>query len=307
MAMFSEGGVTSPDIWIVISIIIIALISIVLNPLVFRHNFYKKKSLARDLYMALSATDFLSSIVLSTFFSVGILSPKDKQCFTIHNATFCETEYIRYYRPATLVEKLVGSLAWYLGYSPLCITSVLSISRWYQISFPLRPLNRRKVEVALLVMCLFWIVYFPVIIFNDTEKTPTQIRIAIQTVWNARPFGAEIPNFVTYIFGNIPVSVSTITSALTVWKIVESGRVPGNHEPRVRKVRSTVKILLLNLGNISYIATLLILALAGWSQTSNLGRFTTISVMPIVLSMYNPIVYTLLTNGVFRRNNSVRR
>ena len=304
MAMLSDGGLTSPDIWIVISIIIIALISIVLNPLVFRHNFYKKKSIARDIYMVLSTTDFLSCIVLPAFFSIGILRPKEEKCFSDFNATFCQTEYIRYYRPASLAEKLVGSLGWFLGYSPLCITSVLSISRWYQISFPLRPLSRAKVELALLVMCIFWLVYFPFIIFNDTEKRPTEIRISLQTVWNSQPFGAQIPNFITYICAILPISVSTIISALTVWKIMNSGGVRGNHEPGMRKVRGTVKILLLNLGNMSNIGALLIIALAGWRQASDLGRFTITSFMPIVLSAYNPIVYTLLTNGVFRRNNS---
>ena len=41
MALFSDGGVSSPDIWIVVLMLLVALIGAVLNPLVFRHNLRK--------------------------------------------------------------------------------------------------------------------------------------------------------------------------------------------------------------------------------------------------------------------------
>ena len=92
MAMLSEGGITSPDIWIVIVLNLIATVSVILNPLVFKHNISKKRSIARDLYLVLSASDFLSSVVITCPVSVGIVAPKEEQCTVDHNETFCHTE-----------------------------------------------------------------------------------------------------------------------------------------------------------------------------------------------------------------------
>ena len=178
MAMFSDGGITSPDIWIVISIIIIALISIVLNPLVFRHNFYKKKSLARDLYMALSVVDFLTCIVLPVTFSIGIFRPKERQCFKDHNATFCNDSYYRYKRAAIFSERLVGGVVWSLVLIPMVITSGLSISRWYKISFPFRVLNKKSAEIIIFGIS---IVVLVVQIWNAIKNSPGEFKVNIQT------------------------------------------------------------------------------------------------------------------------------
>ena len=129
--MFSDGGFSSPDIWIVIAINLTAFISILLNPLVFRHNFYRKRSIARDLYMALSITDFFSSIFHSVTFSIRIQQPKeDNWKEEMSLVTFSRKEYIRYKRPATLKEKAVGSVTWCLIVFPVIITSSLTICRW---------------------------------------------------------------------------------------------------------------------------------------------------------------------------------
>ena len=119
MALLSEGGLTSPDIWIAIMINIVALISILLNPLVFRHNFRKKRSIARDLYMSLSATEFLSGLFLPITITIGILRPKEEQCYQDHDIHFCQNDYYKYNRTATIPEKVTGTVMWYFIYSPL--------------------------------------------------------------------------------------------------------------------------------------------------------------------------------------------
>ena len=304
--MFGNGGVTSPDIWIVISIIIIALISIVLNPLVFKHNFFKKNSLARDLYMALSATDFLTCTVLPVSYSVGILRPIEQQCFTDHNVTYCLTDYIHYSRPATLTEKLVTSLILYLIFSPMCITSALCISRWYKISYPLKFLSRIRVEMSLLVLCILLALYFPLMLLSDIEGKPTIMMISTQMAWNDNPFGVDRPPIqVEEILAISLTVVSTVTSVLAVWKILLTPSVPGNPERRTKKVRSTVRITLMNLGNVAYVGVLLSLVTAKSFSRGHVYLQTVMCALPILLSAYNPVVYALLTNGVFSRNRSI--
>ena len=173
MALLSEGGLTSPDIWIAIMINIVALISILLNPLVFKHNFRKKRSIARDLYMSLSATDFLSGLFLPITITIGILRLKKEQCYQDHDIHFYQKDYYKYNRTATIPEKVTGTVMWYFIYSPLIITSVLSISRWYQITYPLRILNRIAVVIFVVVLCLFYAIDLSYLLIFDSPKRQT--------------------------------------------------------------------------------------------------------------------------------------
>ena len=138
--MFSNGGWTSPDIWLVLSIFLIAALSVVLNLLVFRHNYYKKRSIARDLFMVLSATDFVSSLVITIAVGSSIAAPIEKQCIVDHNATFCQTSYYKYNRTATITEKAVGGVMWSLGFIPIRGRSHMTSSYFRHFLPPSPPL-----------------------------------------------------------------------------------------------------------------------------------------------------------------------
>ncbi|KAL5249116.1 hypothetical protein ACHWQZ_G018075 [Mnemiopsis leidyi] len=247
MAMFSNGGITSPDIWMVISFILIALISIVLNPLVFRHNFYKKSSIARALYMTLSATDFVASIYQSTLLSMGILSPKEEQCVEDHNATFCQKNYYEYSRAATTTEKALGSIAWSLGSIPIVITAVLSLTRWYQITFPLKLLTKRTVGTSLIAFITAVVAYMFCTMFNDASGTV--MTMTMQTTKMSAK-GDKIYYYVPVVAILIFTWASNIASISTVWTIVKSPVIQGNVEIHARKTRSAIRIVLLNAGNV---------------------------------------------------------
>ena len=304
MAMFSEGGLTSPDIWIVVTIILAASISILLNPLVIRHNIRKKRSIARDLYMALSTTDLISCIVLPTVLSKRILQPKEEQCIEDNNVAFCQADYFKYNRTATIIEKAVGGVTWYLTFSPISITSVLAISRWYQISYPLRTLNRTTVEIFLAALCLSQAIYFPFMVLNDSSEKPTVILIYIQTVFNASLYDSQME----FIFATLQASLSIMASVHTIWSIIMSPAVPGNLETRARRIRGTVRMALLNAGSAAYIG-----ALAGMSKHdpysedlhSLMPMAAFVCLLPIFLSAYNPIIYTVLTNNILKINSRV--
>ena len=128
MAVFSNGGVTTPDLYIGISCILLVLLCTVLNSLVFRHNYLKKKtmSVARNLYLCLSATDLVSSWVLLGTYSVIVLKEKDEECRQSEEIS-CNDEYYKRVTKAGLGTKVFTLIAWLAIHAPYHITGFLSI------------------------------------------------------------------------------------------------------------------------------------------------------------------------------------
>ena len=296
MALLSQGGTTYPDILIALTVIIIALTSLILNPIVFRHNYCKKKSIARDLFLVLSTTDFFSSIVIPVNFTVGLLLPKEEGC----TMEFCQTRYYEYRRTATLFEKIVSCFVWYLTFSPHAITCALAICRWYQICFPLKHLNRKIVLFLLVAFCLLFGVYLFVKIFSDPSA---QMVIAIQT---AITFGrVTSTEHSAFQFEDILLisfaSTAILASALTVANILKSQGLAVDQERRERQIKCTIKIGLLNLGNVVFIAVLMSLSLTKEKTIEHTRLQTTSCLFAVVQSAFNPVVYILLTHGAFTR------
>ena len=304
MAMLSEGGLTSPDIWVALVIILASLLSSILNPLVFRHNLFKKRSIARDLFLVLSATDFVSSILMSTTASIGILSPKEEQCIRDHNETFCQTDYYNYNRTAKPVEKGLGGVMWALVFIPMLTAATLAIARWYQISFPLNFFNRKMVEIALAVSCLCFLIYFQRFSLVDPPNNPVVLKMNLQiiTYFRVDKFVDKLPVFLGLLFS----SISNIASVLTVWKIVKSKTIQRNEQIRANRTKSTIKIAILNAGNIIWSGLVLFRLFTGYE--SNLIKIsqTVLAIQPILQSTYNPIVYVLLTDKILKNSARVR-
>ena len=294
MAMLSEGGLTSPDIWVTSVIILASLVSSILNPIVFRHNLYKKRSIARDLFLALSATDFVSSILMSTTASSGILIPKEEQCIRDHNETFCQTDYYNYNRTATTVEKGLGGVMWALVFIPMLIAATLAIARWYQISFPLNVFNRKLVEIALAVSCLCFLVYFQRFSLYNPQNNPVVLKMNLQIVTYLRvdKFVDKLPVFLALVF----TSISNLASVLTVRRIIKSRSIQRNEQIRANRTKGTIKITILNAGNMIWSGLVLFRLLTDYE--SNLIKIsqTVLAIHPILQSTYNPVVYVLLTD-----------
>ena len=305
MAILSEGGLTSPDIFIVILLNLIALISIILNPLVFKHNISKKRSIARDLYLVLSASDFTSSVVISSSLSAGIAAPKEEQCSIDHNATFCHTEYYKYNRTATVTEKAVGGVLWSLSFIPMITAAVLALSRWYQISYPLRPFNRNAVEIILGICCLLLLVNFQKFLFKESSGNPVVFKMNVQTVTYLKRtnFLETLP----YSFVLLFTLISSLASVVTVWNIFKSPAVPGNERIRAKRIKGALKIALVNFGTVAWDGVVFTRLFAGEESDLLYIVQATWCFLPIVLSTYNPIVYTMLTTGVYKiHNNKIR-
>ena len=300
MAVFSNGGVSSPDIWIVASIIFITLISTLLNPLVFKHNCQKKRSIARDLFMALSSADFITSIVMTTVASIGIISPKEKQCEVDHNITFCQQDYLKYNRTATMGERAIGGIMWTLVIFTMITSAVLAISRWYQISYPLRFFHRKAVEAALGISFICIAAYFHwCFLLGNLPDNPVVFKMYMQSVEFLK-----YDNVVFYLPFSLAILftfTSAMASAVTVLNIFKSKPAPGLRRIRSKKLRSSLKIALLNAGNLVWIGSLM----AKLADTENILLQMFLCFLSILQSTYNPIVYVLLTKENLVNNGPV--
>ena len=297
MALLSDGGVSSPDIWIVVLMLLVALIGAVLNPLVFRHNLKKKTSIPRNLYLALSSTDFLSCIILSTTFSFTILQPKEDSCWLEHNDTFCQEEYFKYIRKATLTEKAVGSVKWYLISTQFLITSVLAIARWYQIRFPLQPINKQAIEGTIASLFLFYAVFYPVKIFNDSPEAQTKMVIELQNVYIFGLRKAKFSSVLQYTIVLLLLLSSNVASIWSICTILRSPQLSGSASQRSRRLRSTLKIAALNASSVLMIGYFVFMLVDGPGDYRLLDT-AALCFLPILLSVYNPIMYSILTDGL---------
>ena len=306
MALLSEGGLSSPDIWIAVAVILTASISIILSPLVFNHNLRKKRSIARDLYMALSAADFITCIVLPIVICIKILRPKEDQC-EHQNVTFCQIDDYKHNRTATVGDRAAGSVWWCLAFYPSSITSVLAISRWYQISYPLRVLSRTAVEIFLAVWCLLHTIFFSLSISMDTLENPTLMQTHF-VFWNHTLSGADSTSIqVLFLSSTVQTSLSLIATFFTIWSIFRSQAVPGHSEIWTRKIKSIMKIKLLSAG--SFFCALIGLSITFSQRDSKIRKVIERGMFfaPILLSVYNPVIYTVLTwKAIFVNKSRIR-
>ena len=147
MAVFSDGGVSSPYIYIAVSCICVIIVCTVLNSLVFYHNLQKKSSVARNLYLFLSAADLLTSWVLLGASSVNFLKEKEEECRNSDEVT-CNKEYFKRVVDATLGVKLYSVISYTMSLSPAHITAFLAGTRFLQIPSPFTTAKIRDLITA---------------------------------------------------------------------------------------------------------------------------------------------------------------
>ena len=309
MAVFSDGGVSSPDIYISVSYICVIIACTVLNSLVYVHNFQKKSSVARNLYLFLSAADLLTSWVLLGASSVNFLKEKEEECRNSDEVT-CNKEYFKRVVDATLGVKLYSVISYTMSLSPTHITAFLAGTRFLQIRYPLHPLQLKYVISSLLITITWVPVVVGCVMFDVSDEegcTPTK-DVSLPSAWSYCPrvLGIQIDSFGYFWFiialpvilqiGAMIASVLTITELVKVYlKPVSEGA--GKEEI---KIRSCSKILLTNLGSLSLVIVIMITAFqSDVGSDYSLGNVITYlmfqTVIPSLISMLNPIIYIILT------------
>ena len=214
-----------------------------------------------------------------------------------HNDTFCQEEYFKYIRKATLTEKAVGSVKWYLISTPFLITSVLAIARWYQIRFPLQPINKQAIEGSIASLFLFYAVFYPVNFFNDSPEVQTKMVIELQNVYIFGLRKAKVLSVLQCTIIFLLLLSSNVASIWSICTILRSPPLSGSASQRSRRLRSTLKIAAMNASSVLMIGYFVFMLIVG-TEDYRLLDTAALCFLPILLSVYNPIMYSILTDGL---------
>ena len=93
-------------------------------------------------------------------------------------------------------------------------------------------------------------------------------------------------------------SFSAAASLLTVLKLVKSETVPGDERKRTRRIRSSLKVLLLNIGNVIWIGVMSVRLFIDRKSDTYLALQSLTSFLSLLQSSYNPVIYISLTRSI---------
>ena len=309
MAVFSNGGLTSPDIYVGVLCILVILISTTLNSLVFVHVARKNNSLARSLYLTLSAADFLTVWILTANYSVHVLKEKEDECKNSVEPA-CNEEYYKRVSVAHFGQKIHGILGWTAVVAPSNITAVLAMSRYYQIKYPLRQPNIKLVMSGLFILTLILLPIVTGCAMLDTLVTENSIAIVLQTTslaWNFRPrvLGTLVSGLTYFILSTGVTWVLQVgavaASILTMYELVKSHLKPSSGGVKGRKTRSSLKIIVTNIGSVLILVAFTITAVDVRESVEDVTfkeaftYFLVALVVPALTSMLNPVIYIIMT------------
>ena len=305
MAVFSDGGSTSPDIYIGVSCIILLLLCTVLNSRVFYHNFRKQSSVARTLYLCLSAADLATSWVLLGVFTNHILKDSD--------SGECTKDSCGVKSSSTLSSKIYTLLSFPVSFAPAHITAFLAMTRFLQIKYPLQPINLRYM-IGSLLCTLAWI---PIVVgcamFVDTGQNicgPFD-HSTNPFSWNFCPeiLGLKLDSLGYYIaiilFPVVLQIGAMVASILTTYELVNVylNPVTENMGREENMVKGSMKIMLTNLGSFCHVLMIVIAATESDVEVESLvTRRAAITYLlfqtfvPAIISTLNPMIYIFLTN-----------
>lgn len=306
--MFSNGGSTSPDVYIGALCILVFIVCSFLNLVVFKHVSGKKKSLASCLYLTLSSADFITAWVITLTYGIHVLARKVDECRN-SNESSCNEDYYKKLTVASLGQKVHAILGWIVCVAPSNITAFLAMSRFYQIKYPLRQPRIVRVMVALVLSLVPLLIITGCATFGVDEANnsiPYYVTVTNQA-WNFHPKILEFrTNCTTYylliIGGTWVLEVGAIlTSILTINEIVRRRIKPISGEIKGQKTRKTLKILIMNTGNISILVIMTIVAFYVKDDYNDISLYEGVwylminVIIPSLISTLNPIIYIGMT------------
>ena len=303
MAVFSNGGSTSPDIYIGVLCILTTIVCSLLNLVVFKHVSGKKKSLASCLYLTLSVADFLTGWVITITYGISALEEKVEECRNSTESS-CNEDYFKRMTSASLGQRVHTIICWIVAVSPSNITAFLAMSRFYQIKYPLRRPHIGRVMIALVLSLIPILVIISCAMFDIGD--PHHFIITNQA-WNYNPriLGVRTDSMSFYLLMIADTWILQVgaisTSLLTICRIVKRRLKPTSGETKGKKTKGTLKIVLTNGGNIAILVIMTIVAFhvdASPDEVSWLDGMWYLMitvVIPSLISTVNPIIYISMT------------
>ena len=311
MAIFSEGGVTSPDIYIGVSCITVTVICTVLNFLVFLHNYHKRSSVARNLFLFLSAADLLTVWIILVPYSVHAFKDKDEECRDSIKKS-CNEEYYKSYREADFWDKVLSVMSSSTIPGSTTITAFMTITRYFQIKDPLRPLKSKIIYAALFLSIAWGPLLLACSYLNIDAEINKLFSHNLQKVFllaeKPQLFGQQLTwtNFlilVTSATFALQICATTL-SFMTIYELFKSFIKPVAGGRPNRNVRTTLRILIMNFGSCLYLVGTMIFCstdydngLASQALEKDIVTLLAGTVVPAVLSTINPVIYILFAGG----------
>lgn len=312
MALYSQGGFSSPDVYIGLFALLLTIASMILNALVFVYNYKKHKSVPRFLFMVLSSIDFATGLIVGTFITVQVLIAGEPLC-EMH----LENKSCREARAMPI--KLYGCLDFLLSQTPGFVAATMSICRFRQLRQPFRTISQNLVGWSIVTYCFL---VFIVLVCSMTIR-PDYFFFSYHTFtpwFDEEAFGLGDPGqsdtrrrliIFSYLLVTWPTFpgqlVSLVASLLTVKHLMSSRQHKSYKRGSNPKItahiqadkRSSIKIILTNSGGILqtiYLFALceVILDLENLSTATMISGFV-MGVLPVFLSVLNPVIFIIFT------------
>ena len=303
MAVFSEGGVTHPDVTVGVSCSLLLLICTILNTLVLLHNYHKKSSVPRNLFLCLSITDLITPWILLLPLIVQVFKKTEVECEE-NGVMSCNEVYFNTQIRATWYNKLHSILVGLAILAPYHYTSALALARYFQMKYPFRQLRSRNVLLGVFLSLAYFLVAMGCFYFNPDSANSLYFAKFQSAIVADRfsLFGLMISqkqfllavNAVTLTFE----LSAMIASILTIYELVKSRLTPEAGGPPNRKTRSTLRILITNFGSLIAIVSVAFAGTGdGGVHHKGVRILVTTLVLPCFMSTFNPFVYILFTSG----------
>ena len=309
MALDSKGGGTFPDILITIVLLAFSLIAIFFSILVFRHNYTRKRSPTKVIFMILSSVDFLTGVVVSLPIAIMVCMTTESKLST------------------TTFQKLHGFSGLLLIYYPSYATAVLTFIRFMAIKFLLKTITI-PVIMKMLLPCLLYQTIITGVLYFYSGVLYDNINTKILTIVEVDGKVEEIWRSLILTSLAILVQAASLTLSAFILQYLFSNNKEGNKEnmqSRYRRKKSllaAIKILILNFGSILFIIANIAVTVFAESRELFLIKccdpkegtcdteiqrchikipiFVSAAILPSFCSALNPLVYVILTPGSVR-------
>ena len=299
MAVFSEGGVTHPDVTVGVSCSLLLLTCTILNILVLLHNYHKKSSVPRNLFLCLSVTDLITPWILLAPFIVQVFKKTEAECEESGDTSY---DYFGTIDVATLYNKLHSILVGNAIAVPYHFTSALALARYFQMKYPFRHLESKKILLGVFLTLLYFPIATSCFYFHPDNRDSLYFVKFQSAIVSGQfsLFGLMISQVEFLVAVNaiaLTLEFSAIlASFLTIYELVKSRLVAGG--PPNRKTRSTLRILITNFGSLIAIVSVAIVSTSNEEAHQKGVRILVVGlILPCFMSTFNPIVYILFSSG----------
>ena len=308
MSLYSTGGTSFPDLFLVLVLSILSLVSTLLNPLVMVYNLRKKNSIPKILFFLLALCDFITNLVVPANTITGLVKRGDPVCSQDAERGFvCQVDW-----SPRVLERAAGVLILTLDVAPSCFTAVLAITRFMTIRFPFRTI---KIRYALIFVALY-LVYctgiHALMTFDEFAIYRYSISLVTNPYFLTRSHAAPPHDIRVLALCIWPLLVCQVlsgaASACTVLHLVKTTHTTEETPSMINSKKVSMKILVTNVSGIVVTAAA---AISSKIQIDNacdrlpekadeVLDFVTMVLVPVFLACLNPIIFILFTPNVLK-------